>query len=49
MKKVIEIFYLESKERGPYSKGFLFVCEDGTRIEQMSTDPIADEVKEINK
>lgn len=43
MKKILGMFYLEEKERtSDYSRGFLYVLEDGTKIEVMSTDPVAD-------
>jgi len=47
MRKVKEIFYLADIERSsPYSKGILLVLEDGTKVEIMSTDIVADKVIE---
>lgn len=43
MKKVKEIYYLEREEReSDYSKGIKFIFEDGSTLEQMSTDVIGD-------
>ena len=49
MKKIKEIFYLENKEEraSDYSRGLLIICEDGTKIELMSTDPIADRITPV--
>ena len=48
MKKVVEIKYLETYERGAYSRGIVLVLEDGRTVELMTTDIIADDVKEPN-
>jgi len=44
MKKVKEIYYLETNERkSEYSKGIKFIFEDGSTLEQMTTDVVADD------
>lgn len=43
MKRVTDIFYLEPHERSSeYSRGFLYIFDDGSQVELMSTDVIAD-------
>ena len=41
MKKVKEIIFLDKEDRSSrYSTGIMFIFEDGTSLEQMSTDPV---------
>ena len=43
MKKVVNIIYLEKEERSSdFSTGIKFIFEDGSTLEQMTTDVIAD-------
>ena len=44
MKKVKEIYYIDNREeRGSdYSTGFVFILEDGSKVETMTTDFIAE-------
>ena len=44
MKKVIETYYIDNRaERSSdYSTGFVFILEDGSKVETMSTDPVAE-------
>ena len=44
MKKVKEIYYIDNREErlSDFSTGFLFVLEDGSKVETMTTDPIAE-------
>ena len=44
MKKVKEIFYLNNREErvSDFSTGFLYTLEDGSRVETMTTDTIAE-------
>lgn len=47
MRKVKEIFYLADMEKSSqFSKGILLVLEDGTKVELMSTDIVADKITE---
>lgn len=43
MKKIKEIYYIENTERrtSDYSTGLVYVCEDGSVLETMTTDVIA--------
>lgn len=48
MRKVTEIYFIEdNKERvgiSPFSDGFVYVLEDGTKVYTMSTDTVAHSV-----
>ena len=44
MKKVKEIYYIDNREErsSDFSTGFMFVLEDGSKVETMTTDIIAE-------
>lgn len=39
-----EIYYIDNREErvNDFSTGFVFILEDGSKVETMSTDPIAE-------
>ena len=44
MKKVKEIYYIDNREErsSDFSTGFVFILEDGLKVETMTTDMIAE-------
>lgn len=44
MKKVKEIYYIDNREEraSDFSTGFVFILEDGSKIETMTTDTITE-------
>lgn len=44
MKKIKEIYYIDNKKErsSDFSTGFLYVLEDGSKVETMTTDLIAE-------
>lgn len=44
MKKVKEIYYIDNREErtSDFSTGFVYVLEDGSKVETMSSDTIAE-------
>ena len=50
MKKVKEIYYIDNREErtSDFSTGFVFVLEDGSKVETMTTDLIAERYTKEN-
>ena len=44
MKKVKEIYYMDNREEraSDFSTGFVYILEDGSKVETMTTDIIAE-------
>ena len=44
MKKVKEIYYIDNREErsSDFSTGFMFILEDGSKVETMTTDTVAE-------
>lgn len=49
MKKVKEIYYIDNREEriSDFSTGFVFVLEDGSMVETMTTDTIAERYTKV--
>ena len=51
MKKVKEIYYIDNRQEraSDFSTGFVFILEDGSRVETMTTDTIAERYMKPSK